>query len=279
MPKTLYVIGNGFDLAHGLETNLRCFKCYLKYKDDASRKFLEAISKYVPFNETWSNFEEALGNIDSEQIKEESMDYAQSPSDENFRDSSWGDPSYEASKAVSFSSDISKYLHEWIKSVRIEGNYKYPFQKNALFLSFNYTNTLEIIYGIPKDKICYIHGDCSTDDVLKYGHHNKSLLTDNNREDSDFALQLEQINDIINGYYEATRKAPQINIQEHAAFFEQLSSIQTVEIIGHSFENEIDDDYFTFIKKKVKPDCTWKISYHSDNDKNFNEQFAQRMGL
>ena len=109
MSKELYVIGNGFDLAHGLETSLCCFKCYLKYKDNTSRKFLEAITRYVPFNETWSNFEDALGRIDSDQIKEEAMEYAQSIADDDFRDSSWGDPAFEASEAVAFSSELSKY--------------------------------------------------------------------------------------------------------------------------------------------------------------------------
>lgn len=279
MAKTLYVIGNGFDLAHELETKLCCFRCYLKYKDDDSRKFLEALSKYVPFDATWSNFEEALGKIDSNQIEEDTMDYAQSPSDENFKDSSWGDPAYEASRAVAFSSEIPKYLKEWINSIRIEGRYLFSFQSNALFLSFNYTNTLEIIYGISKDRICYIHGDSSTDDVLISGHNNKFLPKENVVEESDFANQIQQVNDVIKCYYNATRKETQIYMQEHKAFFEQLSSVETIEIIGHSFENTIDDDYFSYLKEKVSPNCKWEISCYSDSDRKNNDTFAQRIGL
>lgn len=48
MSKTLLIIGNGFDLAHGLETSLRCFRCYLKYKDNDTRDFLKNIENYIP---------------------------------------------------------------------------------------------------------------------------------------------------------------------------------------------------------------------------------------
>ena len=72
---------------------------------------------------------------------------------------------------------------------------------------------------------------------------------------------------------------PQIHIQEHKTFFNQLSSIETIEIIGHSFENRIDDEYFAYIKEKVKPNCKWKISCYSKSDKKNNDSFSQRMGL
>ena len=279
MAKTLYVIGNGFDLAHGLETKLCCFRCFLKYKDDDSRKFLEAISKYIPFNETWSNFEEALGNIDSDQIEENAMWFAQSTSDENFSDSSWGDPGFEASEAVAFSSAIPKYLREWINSIRIEGKSKFHFSDDALFLTFNYTNTLESIYVIPKNRICHIHGDCLKNTILICGHNDPSLLKETVVEESDFSVQNQEVIDIIHAYYEETWKNPQIHIQEHKTFFNQLSSIETIEIIGHSFENRIDDEYFAYIKEKVKPNCKWEISCYSKSDKKNNDSFSQRMGL
>lgn len=279
MVKTLYVIGNGFDLAHGLETNLCCFKCYLKNKDDESRKFLKSISQYVPFNETWSNFEEALGNIDADKIEEVAMDYAQSPSADDFRDSSWGDPEYEASQAIAFSSEISEYLREWICAVRIDQNYKFPILKDALFLSFNYTNTLEKVYDIPKDKICYIHGDCSKDEVLVCGHNDTSRLKKRIVEESDFFLHNQEVVDIIHGYYEETWKNPEKQINKNKNFFNQLISIQNIVIFGHSFENHIDDDYFIYIKEKVKSSCIWEISYHSELDKIRNEVFAEQLGI
>ena len=49
-----------------------------------------------------------------------------------------------------------------------------------------------------------------------------------------------------------------------------MSSIETIEIIGHSFENRIDDEYFAYIKEKVKPNCKWEISCYSKSDKKNN---------
>ena len=34
-----------------------------------------------------------------------------------------------------------------------------PF-RNGLFLNFNYTPTLELVYGIHPEQVCHIHGDC-----------------------------------------------------------------------------------------------------------------------
>ena len=279
VPKKLVVVGNGFDLAHGLETKLCCFKCYLKRKDDKSRKFLKSISEYIPLEQDWSNFEDALGNIDSDKIKSDAMDLSQSPNFDNFKDRSWGDPAYEAGKAVEFSSEIPLYLKEWIKSVRIEAKYKFSFPDDALFLSFNYTPTLEKIYGIPKEKVCYIHGDCSSADVLICGHNNASFLREDDYSDMDFAFQAQEVDDVLNGYYKETWKNPRRNIQKNQSFFNQLGSVESITVIGHSFETNIDDDYFICIKEKVNPDCAWEISFFSDSDKRNNEAFAKRLGL
>ena len=39
-----------------------------------------------------------------------------------------------------------------------------------LYISFNYTDTLERVYGIPDNKILYFHGKASRSDNLIYGH-------------------------------------------------------------------------------------------------------------
>ena len=138
---------------------------------------------------------------------------------------------------------------------------------------------MESIYDIPKNKICHIHGDCLKDTILICGHNDPSLLKETVVEESDFSVQNQEVIDIIHAYYEETWKNPQIHIQEHKTFFNQLSSIETIEIIGHSFENRIDDEYFAYIKEKVKPNCKWKISCYSKSDKKNNDSFSQRMGL
>ncbi|MDE6338261.1 MAG: bacteriophage abortive infection AbiH family protein [Muribaculaceae bacterium] len=68
-PKTLYIIGNGFDLSHGIPSGYPEFKT-----------FCERTERYVPlFNQInecltvldsgWNNFEEALGRQDISALK------------------------------------------------------------------------------------------------------------------------------------------------------------------------------------------------------------------
>lgn len=80
MLSRLIIIGNGFDLAHGLHTKYSDFMEYLcsyekepeiicdrfvrldsiSPRDQEKHHFYEAISKYIPEQDLWSSFEEAL---------------------------------------------------------------------------------------------------------------------------------------------------------------------------------------------------------------------------
>ena len=92
----LIVIGNGFDIAHGLPTKYSNFMEYLlayesqpqffpgsKYirlsslspQDQARHRFYEAISKYIPEQDLWCSFEEALAILDEEQLQDDNSCY------------------------------------------------------------------------------------------------------------------------------------------------------------------------------------------------------------
>ena len=95
MLSRLVVIGNGFDLAHGLHTKYSDFMKYLcsyekppqiiydrfvlldsvSAQDQERHRFYEAIGKYIPEEDLWSSFEEALGFLDYEQIQEDNSCY------------------------------------------------------------------------------------------------------------------------------------------------------------------------------------------------------------
>ena len=61
--KTLYIIGNGFDLWHELPTGYNDFY-------DFAKDFLDEIEEYYSFDlryhQPWHDFENALGNFDAE---------------------------------------------------------------------------------------------------------------------------------------------------------------------------------------------------------------------
>jgi hypothetical protein len=58
MHDRLIIIGNGFDLYHGIKSSYYNFKEYLY--NNSHINFLISIEKYIPSDELWSNFEQAL---------------------------------------------------------------------------------------------------------------------------------------------------------------------------------------------------------------------------
>lgn len=106
------------------------------------------IEKAMKNNEKkdWCNFEELIMNMDFECLEE----YI---AEEDF---------FDIGEVVS---DLPGLFFEWIASIRLDSvsdyimNIKSTLDKdNDLALVFNYTETLEKIYGVKRDNICYIHG-------------------------------------------------------------------------------------------------------------------------
>ncbi|HHT3753891.1 TPA: AbiH family protein, partial [Klebsiella pneumoniae] len=50
----LYVIGNGFDIRHGLPTRFCCFEAYVKRHN---QQLYESISNFVPTEDEWNDLE------------------------------------------------------------------------------------------------------------------------------------------------------------------------------------------------------------------------------
>ena len=195
----LVVIGNGFDLAHGLNTKYSDFMEYLcSYEkkpnmiDDRfvllnsvstqaqeRHRFYEAISKYIPEQDLWSSFEEALGFLDCEQVQDDNSCYFLDYGDDNWRDSANHDFQYMISEDLSFATNISRYFSEWILHINtsvqpiLSSN---VLNGNCLFLNFNYTDTLEKVYSIPASNILYIHGNALRGNNLILGHHDATLF-------------------------------------------------------------------------------------------------------
>lgn len=63
--KTLYIIGNGFDLHHGMPTFFSDFKRYLERADQVTYDWVE---NYVPAKGNWANLEQALAELETDNI-------------------------------------------------------------------------------------------------------------------------------------------------------------------------------------------------------------------
>jgi hypothetical protein len=283
----LIIIGNGFDIAHDLATKFSDFMQYLNEferppqvisndlclissiseEDQLKHNFYDALCKYIPEQELWSNFEEALNMIDIEEIKDNNSEFLVGYGDENWRDGCNHDYQDQISEELSFSSLIPKYFFEWISKLTTCANpiiSSKIINNDCRFMNFNYTDTLEKTYSICDENILYIHGRALDNSGLIMGHNDDSYFapkkvpkfssqeeTDAYYEEcgtEDFRFQ-EAEKEIVT-YFENTYKNVKKIITLNYTFFNSLSSIVNVYILGHSL-SDIDLDYFHKIKESV----------------------------
>ena len=154
----MYIIGNGFDLYHGRNSSYKDFKKFLAIKNP---EVLEKLEDYLGGKSLWSDFEEALARLDTEKIVEECENYLQSYSVEDWKDSYNHDYQYEINKRIDLiTEEMRKLFTEWVLQIQLtEEAYtkKIYLYNNSVFLSFNYTNTLEKLYKVQAKNILYIH--------------------------------------------------------------------------------------------------------------------------
>ena len=78
-------------------------------------------------------------------------------------------------------------------------------------------------------------------------------------------------------YYSESYKNTQRCIESNSEFFDSLSGIEKIAIIGCSL-GEVDMDYYRMIRNVTRDDVVWKFSFHTSDDvksiKKFCEEFA-----
>ncbi|MCS6118043.1 hypothetical protein G3444_03795 [Shewanella baltica] len=172
--KKLYIIGNGFDMHHGLATNYFSFENYIRLHNQ--ELFSKVNQYYYSGNDEdlWANFEENLANLDKDGVLDELSEYLPNPSSEDFRDKDWHTADIESSRLLELlTSKLRKEFSNFIieaSSEKIDPSKRIKIDIGELFLSFNYTNTLEQEYFIPEERILYIHGVANDAEDLILGH-------------------------------------------------------------------------------------------------------------
>ena len=236
----------------------------------------------------WNDFENALGSFDDGEIKEMS-EAAYLNYDDNY---------YNYDRAISdeleFSTKISEYLLEWIKSIDIKAkpvvSHKIINNDN-IFINFNYTDTLEKVYDIANNNILYIHGRALSNERLIIGHHNvfayagkQPLLLTYQEMDEWIEYQMnmsweesEKENQIGRYFVDTYKDTDQI-IARNKIFFDTINDVKIIFVLGHSLAY-IDFSYFQKIKESVSEDCVWNITYHSVKDENNVKDFVKKLGI
>lgn len=194
--QNLIIIGNGFDRHHNMKTSYHNYRDFLisTGKEDIV-EFLEKGREFEP-DWLWNDLESNIGLLEYESAYCFLLDYG---SDE-WRDSAHHDFQYEISTMTDYWPGLKDYLAEWIKSIPYgspDAKLNLLINSASIFLSFNYTNTLEKLYGIPKEKITYIHGDVSQTDNLILGHCNHSYYPEWDSSDPNCDVRLKAADEIM----------------------------------------------------------------------------------
>jgi hypothetical protein len=154
------------------------------YEDSEIAKVIIQVFDSTEGSENWSDLELSLGQLDYSQFLDGYDDgyYDENGEiDEKLYKYSYYNNEDRSSDLCGALYKLEDFFHDWIKSRRIKHNKISAFSnlinKNEdLFLTFNYTYTLEKIYNIKSSNICHIHG--TQKDKIYFGHCNYEDKTD-----------------------------------------------------------------------------------------------------
>ena len=267
----LYIIGNGFDIHHGVESSYWDFKEYL---DNEDSDLVEKLEEYFGSDALWSDFEETLAYLDTEQIINECMTYLVSYGAEDWSEEYNHDYQYEVQRRIDLiTGKLKERFIEWVLQLKLpditEKNMVH-IENKALFINFNYTSTLERLYKVSCDRILYIHNKAiDTNSTLIIGHsrnpqNEKTLIELYNDEDTD--VRVAEGNKILDNYFLETYKSTETIINENKSFFDSLEMIKIIYVFGHSL-SVVDKPYFQEISNRIdKENVSWKVSFHNKKD-------------
>lgn len=291
----LFVIGNGFDLSHELPTRFD-----LDFKNIAES--FEQNENFWALYQTekadiWSDFENCLGTPDFNSLEEifEGYEPDYLSDHESDRDA--------IITQVDLNTNLAEELYAFAKQAETAINTTSPrskycdlFMPDDLFINFNYTHTLEILYHIHPKKVLHIHGEVGKDNlILGYpeGEYNpeKYYYDVRGKGTGPYAnLYFEEYieraaeNDSIDYYtYTAyTNLAQKVRSFEKKYQIDDLKefiagvNIEEIFVIGHSCA--IDFPYFNILNNSY-PNVQWNFHPYDENTKKCIIKMIRSVGI
>lgn len=271
---TLYILGNGFDKAHGIASSYGDFKAFVQ--NQGNQRLIGLMDTFFS-NQTdfWSDVEKALGDYDENAI----IDYCNPEEEFDVDHPTRSQAALEDSPDFVFQPLLDEFkdsFTEWVDSININKVYKlFHLNKEAYYLTFNYTETLENVYGIPESQICHIHGSRKLGDTYVVGHA-KKRATDSSYVDSDLYFVNDTREKIIEWMNDLYKDCPSI-ISRNEKFFDTIKDIKQIFVIGHSL-NEVDHPYIEKIAQNA-PDAKWYFCFYDSKDVEAINKFVAKQGL
>ena len=297
--RKLFIIGNGFDRAHGLQTGYEDFHKYLKetYSDadedvdqlsyvfqdkdggldcadnEAVGFLMRIITQAEPDSEQWSALEESLGVLDYSEVFDGLIEQIDNEGDVDL----WANAYQNEDAANDLSVVIEKlsdYFTDWIGTLDLSktgqiDSFKKLIESDDIFLNFNYTETLEVVYQVKNENVCHIHG--KRGEALILGHGRDEKEDEYSRNMSRYTGAEGILSEIHYMLKKDTGKA----IYKHDKFFRSLyQGIECIYSHGFSF-GEVDQPYIKKICEILPTEnITW---YLNDFDKSRIPLFEKRL--
>lgn len=266
MSNRLCIIGNGFDRFHGIASDYRDFAHYLAGVD---RRTFQLVDRYFSVDEDfWGGFEARLADFDADHVMEDASGFLMSYGADDWSDSGHHDYEYEIDQVVTgLTRTLYDHFRDWVRALPIPRRGAAPFVRvidpQARFLSFNYTPTLQALYGVPFEHVLHIHGRAEDDRlVLGHGWERTERLASQVDEDTD--VRVAGGYDLIDDYFARTFKPTAKIIAEQQAYFASLRHLEEIYVLGHSL-SEVDLPYYDEILDHIDTGrVRWTISYRSD---------------
>lgn len=269
----LYIMGNGFDLHHGINSSYKAFGRYLEAVDcDTYRELVRYFSVDDDF---WWQFEAQLANLDTDALIDDTAQFLASYGDEDWSDAAHHDYQYELDRVVeAISKTLRQRFGEWIRQLVIPmpaalNEKLLPLRRDARYLTFNYTNTLQRVYGIPDVNVVHIHGAAAhIDEQLILGHGWQRTPADSLNhaiDPSEADIRVMEGNDIIDRYFSETFKPTARVIQAHQPFFRSLTNVRKIIVMGHSL-SPVDIPYLRELRAYLDSNAVeWQVSFHESS--------------
>lgn len=296
----LYIIGNGFDLHHGVQSSYSSFCEWLKKHDRQTLSIYETVCDY---DALWSDFETSMAYVNRNYFLSTGEaflpDSKSDPEDWTMADIMLGGD-WTRSVADELLDKLRKDFHKWICSINVPYNYKKRMlfvDDYARFLTFNYTTYLESHYGIPSNHVMHIHGvktqpwgrlvvgHAEDNDKIfnkwwkaqgyDRPHYNKKGKKFYKRDtvyrmyhgDTQYLPEYEAITDSVESYYYDSQKPVAQIINSNCSYFSSLHDIRTIYVWGFSF-SKVDKPYIhKIIEVNDKPsEMQWFVSTFSEAD-------------
>lgn len=300
--KKLFLIGNGFDIHHGIKSRYSDYREWLKENDfDLYDKLCHLYESIDEDDEWWNSFEQHLSAISFDYINSMHQDFGPIYGSEDFRD----EDNHRASIQVKLDIDnliecIGQSLKVWINSLNKQncGKLRIENKDECYFLTFNYTKTLEDVYNIPSEQICHIHGS-SDDSEFVWGHGKttndiyESLkgklkllpkdLTDEQYEDwldaNTDDPTMESIIETSANQLSKMKKNVSGIIRQNHRLFESLKDVRKIYILGLAF-SPIDIPYLEEVLYNIDVDkVLWIATAHTSSDEKAINEFIDEHNL